>query len=245
MASSLAAYVGQIQTHISAGLRGQSAFTYSLEQIADEFIQKRAEVLRFMERQGSPSPLSASAQTIDGLVLSPRDWVRNNPAAQALLANLPLPASQSSWHHCRVPQVIDLENAIIYLGPAGRPEAWTVVHEMSALEDNGRRLRRQSPICFLDGNDLWVTLRDGRIPSLLKMSAVFADPREPFRMGLSKEEHVIVDYKERDQTDQWDGLPAFPVDGEIAEKARLRVINLFLGTHGERPVVPNNGVAQI
>lgn len=247
MPASLLKIVNQIQNHLSGGLRGQGNYTYSLEQIADEFVQKRAEVLVWLESQGKPEAISTANQRIDGLIIKPADWSASSVEAQQILNHLPVPAHRLEWHKCTIPQLLDLsDNPVVYLGPVGRPESWNVVRRIDELEfQESRRLKRRAPLCFADGNDLWITGRNGRLPQILRMDAVFADFREPFQLGLSPDEYRIVTERNEDQTATVKREPVIPLSDEASEKAKMRVLNLFLGTHSNRPITSNDGTAII
>lgn len=247
MVTSLSGLVSQVANHLSGGLRGQQNFTYSLEQIADQLVQVRGDLIRTAEGKGTPYPLKAYQQVCPSIQLRPRDWVTLNPTTQALLASLPVPASRTAWFYARIPRLLSLDKtAIDYFGPAGRPEPWTVVEQLGALAyDQYRRLPRRTPLVYVEGQDLWVTGRDGRVPVICKLIAGFADPRQPARMGLSDEFHPFTIGPDVDQTEDSAAPPAWPVSEDLAERSVNRVLQSFYPTHGTRPVPVHDGTAAI
>ena len=247
MVTSLSGLVSQVANLLSGGLRGQQNFTYSLEQIADQLVQVRGDLILTAEDKGTPYPLKSYSQVCPTIQLRPRDWLTLNATTQALLASLPVPASRTAWYYARIPRLLSLDKiAIDYFGPAGKPEPWTVVEQLGAVAyDEFRRLPRRTPLVYVEGQDLWVTGRDGRVPVLCKLIAGFADPRQPALMGLSDECHPFLVDAEVDLTDDTKRPSAWPVSEDLAERSVQRVLQTFYPTHGTRPVPVNDGTAAI
>lgn len=249
MVVSLSGLVGQIANHLSGGLRGQQNYTYSLQQLADEVVQVRGDLLRTGDTKGRPFPLKSYAQVCPTVQLRPRDWVAQTDVAEALLANLPVPAGRAAWFYARIPRLLDLggvSSSVLYFGPAGRPEKWTVIDNPNQLAyDQFRRLPRRTPLVYVEGNDLWVTSRDGRHPALCKLIAGFADPRQPAQLGLSQEYHPVLIGPDDDLTDPDQQPSPFPIPEDVAERIVQRVLQRFYPTHGTRPVPLTDGNAAV
>lgn len=241
MTPSLPALVAQIQNKLSGGLRGQSNFTYSLDEIADHIAQVRTEVVNYRATQKDPVPLRELTQRLRSVRIAPQDWLAAKPGTTDILSRLPVPLQRLRWHYCRLPRLMATDELpVSYFGPAGEPENWTVVREVNGIEHEGhRRVGRQKPLVVWLGEDCWITGRDGRLPEFLDITAAFADPRHPAEMGLSDEWHLTVEHE--------DGAlrPAYPMPADVWETVRRRIFPEFDASHGRTPPQPNTGTALV